>query len=82
MSKHGSITIEDDGNRMSQDFTPFNFQKIESQINLNKDSLKSQMRRSNIYIRDYSKVLNIDMNITDRLDLLNKADLKNQIVKL
>mgnify|MGYP006098837283 FL=1 len=40
------------------------------------DLNQDQTKKSNIYIVDFSKKQNIDFEITKKIDLLNKADLK------
>ena len=42
---------------------------------------QEQTKKSNVYIVDFSKKQNIDFEITKKIDLLNKADLKLQIQK-
>ena len=44
-------------------------------------SLQSQNKKSNIYIIDFSQKQKLDFEITKKLDLLSKADLKQQIQK-
>ena len=40
------------------------------------DLNQEQTKKSNVYIVDFSKKQNIDFEITKKIDLLNKADLK------
>ena len=44
-------------------------------------SLQSQNKKSNIYIIDFAQKQKLDFEITKKLDLLSKADLKQQIQK-